>query len=75
MRTLIDHLVKSGLHVFAETGIPAGPSVIVKPRVSYGDYFGSGLTEVPAGVPLLAPAKDLLGSYDHCQCHVGHPVQ
>ena len=45
--------------VFAETGIPAGPSVVVKPMVSYGDYFGSGLTEVPAGVPFLASAKDL----------------
>ena len=45
--------------VFAETGIPAGSSVVVKPMVSYGDYFGSGLTEVPVGVPTLASAKDL----------------
>jgi hypothetical protein len=45
--------------VFAQTGIPAGSSIVVKPMASYGDYFGSGLTEVPAGVPNRAPAKEL----------------
>jgi thioredoxin-like negative regulator of GroEL len=44
--------------VFAETGVPAGP-VVVKPVVSYGDYFGSGLTGIPEGVPGRAPAKEL----------------
>ena len=44
--------------VFAETGIEAGAAV-VKPMVSYGDYFGSGLTELPSGVPNRAPAKEL----------------
>jgi len=45
--------------VLAEAGLPVGSSGVVKPRVSYGDYFGSGLTEVPAGVPNRAPAKEL----------------
>ena len=45
--------------VFAQTGIPAGSSIVVKPMASYGDYFGSGVTEVPAGVPNRAPAKEL----------------
>jgi tetratricopeptide (TPR) repeat protein len=45
--------------LFAETGIPAGSAVVVKPMASYGDYFGSGLTGVPAGVPNRAPAKEL----------------
>ena len=43
--------------VFAQTGIPAG-SMVVKPTVSYGDYFGSGFGGVPAGVPSRAPAKE-----------------
>lgn len=45
--------------VFAQTGIPAGSNVAVKPMVSYGDYFGSGLVALPAGVPSRAPAKEL----------------
>jgi tetratricopeptide (TPR) repeat protein len=44
--------------VFAQTGLPAG-SIEVKPVLSYGDYFGSGLTEVPEGVPNRAPAKEV----------------
>lgn len=44
--------------VFAEAGVPAG-GLVVKPTLSYGDYFGSGLSEVPAGVPNRAPAKEL----------------
>jgi tetratricopeptide (TPR) repeat protein len=45
--------------VFAETGIQAGSAVVVKPIVSYGDYFGSGLGGVPEGVPNRAPSKEL----------------
>ncbi len=45
--------------VFAETGIPAGSAMVVKPMASYGDYFGSGLGGLPAGVPNRAPAKEL----------------
>ncbi len=45
--------------VFAETGIQAGSSVVVKPMASYGDYFGSSFSGVPAGVPNRAPAKEL----------------
>jgi hypothetical protein len=45
--------------VFAQTGIPAGSSVVVKPMASYGNYFGSGFGGVPEGVPARAPAKDL----------------
>ena len=44
--------------VFAQTGIPAGSSVVVKPMASYGNYFGSALGGVPEGVPARAPAKD-----------------
>ncbi|MGB5525227.1 MAG: tetratricopeptide repeat protein [Gemmatimonadota bacterium] len=45
--------------VFAEGGILAGSSVVVKPMVSYGDYFGSGLGGVPEGVPSRTPSKEL----------------
>jgi len=45
--------------VFAEGGILAGSSVVVKPIVSYGDYFGSGLGGVPEGVPNRTPSKEL----------------
>ena len=45
--------------VFAETGIPAGSAVVVKPMASYGDYFGSSFSGVPAAVPNRAPAKEL----------------
>jgi len=45
--------------VFAETGIPVGSAMLVKPMASYGDYFGSGITGPPAGVPNRAPAKEL----------------
>jgi len=45
--------------VFAETGIPAGSAMVVKPMASYGDYFGSGFLGVPPGIPNRAPAKEL----------------
>lgn len=44
---------------FVEGSIPAGPGLAVKPVVSYGDYFGSELTELPPGVPNLSPKKEL----------------
>ncbi|MBT8477811.1 MAG: tetratricopeptide repeat protein, partial [Gemmatimonadetes bacterium] len=45
--------------VFAQAGVLAGSSVVVKPMVSYGDYFGSGLGGVPEGVPNRTPSKEL----------------
>jgi Flp pilus assembly protein TadD len=44
--------------VFAQAGVLAGSSVVVKPMASYGDYFGSGLTEVPQGIPNRTPSKE-----------------
>ncbi|MCL7959000.1 MAG: tetratricopeptide repeat protein [marine benthic group bacterium] len=44
--------------LFAEGGISAGSSTVVKPSISYGDYFGSGLSGVPEGVPNRVPSKE-----------------
>jgi hypothetical protein len=44
--------------LFAQGGVPAGSTVVVKPMLSYGDYFGSGLTGLPEGVPNRFPSKE-----------------
>ncbi len=45
--------------VFAQAGVLAGSSAVVKPMVSYGDYFGSAFGGIPEGVPNRTPSKEV----------------